>query len=134
MTPTHVPGRSDAGAHPEDPGRRRVRPTVLAAGPGLTSMLVIVVSSLVLAERLPARVPSRWGLDGVVETLPLWGLTALLLVAMGLFSEPWLPFAGLMLTFICAMLVSGAGFFTGIIVAAFAAWAGRLVRSTCTNS
>jgi hypothetical protein len=79
MTPRPLPGRADERARaPEHPSRQRMRPTVLAAGPGLASLLVIVVSSLVLADRLPTRVPSRWGSDGVVETLPLWGLTALL--------------------------------------------------------
>lgn len=59
---------------------------------------------------------------GLARHLLVWGLTAALLMSMGLFSEPWLPFAGLMLTLVCAMLVSGSGFVTGVIVAAFAAW------------
>jgi signal transduction histidine kinase/CheY-like chemotaxis protein len=51
-----------------------------------------------------------------------WSLAAGLLVTMWLFPAPWIPFLGLMPTFIGAMLVAGGGFVTGGAVAALAAW------------
>jgi signal transduction histidine kinase/CheY-like chemotaxis protein len=52
--------------------------------------------------------------------LLVWGLTAGLLVAMWFSNEPWLPFLGLMLTSISAMLISGGEFMTTAMVAALA--------------
>ena len=57
--------------------------------------------------------------------LLVWGLTAGLLAAIALLSEPWLPFLGLMLTFVSAMLVSGGGFASAGAVAALAAGLAR---------
>jgi len=54
--------------------------------------------------------------------LLIWGLVAVLLAAMWLFADPWIPFVGLMLPFISTMLVSGAEFVTIGAVAALAAW------------
>jgi signal transduction histidine kinase/CheY-like chemotaxis protein len=54
--------------------------------------------------------------------LLVWGLTAMLLAAMALLSEPWLPFLGPLLTFVAAMLVSGGGFWTASAVAALTLW------------
>ena len=53
--------------------------------------------------------------------LLLWGLTAGLLAAMWLFPEPWLPFLGLMLTFVGALLASGGGWLTAGAVGLLAA-------------
>ncbi len=52
----------------------------------------------------------------------VWGLTATLLAAMALFTEPWLPFLGPILIFIAAMLVRGGGFWTAAMVAALTLW------------
>ncbi|HDQ73612.1 MAG TPA: response regulator [Chloroflexi bacterium] len=70
-----------------------------------------------------------WCLHVLIQTRPalarhlmVWGLTGGLLAAMALFPEPWLPFLGLMLVFVSAMLVSGGGFATAGAVVAIAAW------------
>jgi signal transduction histidine kinase/CheY-like chemotaxis protein len=54
--------------------------------------------------------------------LLVWGLIGLLLAAMWLFSEPWLPFLGLLSAFVGAMLVSGSELASAGIVAALAVW------------
>ncbi len=54
--------------------------------------------------------------------LLVWGLTAGLLVAMWLSWDPWLPFLGLMLTLIGAVLVSGGGLLSAGAVAVLSAW------------
>ena len=70
-------GAVDERGHPRDDRRRR---ELALALPGVVAAVAVVVSSLLLADRVPATVPSRWGADGlVVDTLPLWGLT----LAMG---------------------------------------------------
>jgi signal transduction histidine kinase/CheY-like chemotaxis protein len=58
----------------------------------------------------------------VARHLLAWGLVAVMLTAMGTFAIPWLPFAGLALIFMNAMLVAGGGFATAGIVAALAIW------------
>jgi signal transduction histidine kinase/DNA-binding response OmpR family regulator len=57
--------------------------------------------------------------------LLVWGLTAGLLTAMWQFPDPWLPFLGLPLTFIGAVLVPGGEFATASAIAALAAWLAR---------
>lgn len=59
-----------------------------------------------------------WGVHKLVDVCPavarhllVWSLTAGLLAAIWLFPAPWLPFLGLPLTFVSAMLVSGGGHF-----------------------
>lgn len=58
------------------------RPSLLpaiVAGVTMTSVLVIVVASLLVAGDVPDAIATRWGPDGQpVDTLPLWGLTLLL--------------------------------------------------------
>jgi len=54
--------------------------------------------------------------------LLVWGLTATLLIALGVFSEPWLPFLGLILTFIGSVLLWGSGFVVAGLTAALATW------------
>jgi signal transduction histidine kinase/CheY-like chemotaxis protein len=54
--------------------------------------------------------------------LLIWGLTAGLIAMMWLFSNPWLPFLGLLLTFTGAMLVSGGGVATVAAIAGVATW------------
>ncbi len=54
--------------------------------------------------------------------LLIWGLTVALMVMMGLFSEPWLPFLGLLLIFIGAMLLSGGGITTAALIGGTAIW------------
>lgn len=58
--------------------------------------------------------------------LLVWSLTTVLLASMWLFSAPWLPFLGLALMFVGAMLIWGGALTTGGVVAILAAW---LVRS-----
>jgi signal transduction histidine kinase/DNA-binding response OmpR family regulator len=54
--------------------------------------------------------------------LLVWGLVAVMLAAMWTFTIPWLPFAGLTLVFVSAMLVAGSEFVTMGAVAALATW------------
>ena len=54
--------------------------------------------------------------------LLVWGATATLAAAMAILPAPWLPFTELMLSFISALLVSGGGFITTILVGGLAAW------------
>ena len=58
----------------------------------------------------------------LARRLLVCGLTAALLAAMALFTDPWLPFLGLVLAFVSAMLALGSGFLTAGAVAAQAAW------------
>ncbi len=52
----------------------------------------------------------------------VWGLTGGLLVAMGLLADPWVPFLGLLLAFIGAMLFWGGAVITAGLIAAVAVW------------
>ena len=70
------------------------------------------VTVLALADTRPK--PAR--------QLLVWGLTANLLLGMGLFEEPWLPFIGLLLIFIDTMLLSGSELATAGIILTLAAW------------
>jgi signal transduction histidine kinase/CheY-like chemotaxis protein len=92
----------------------------------LTHGSVISVAVVPLATLL---VGLGWGVLILVNTRPalarhlmVWGLTVGLVVAMWLSYEPWLPFLGLMLIFVSAMLVSGGEFAVGGVVAALAGW------------
>jgi signal transduction histidine kinase/CheY-like chemotaxis protein len=51
-----------------------------------------------------------------------WGLTASLVAAMGLFNDLWLPFLGLSLIFVGALLVSGGELATAGIIGLAATW------------
>ncbi len=51
-----------------------------------------------------------------------WGLTASLVAAMALLNNLWLPFLGLSLIFVGAILVSGGGLATAGIIGLAAAW------------
>ena len=61
----------------------------------------------------------------VARHLLVWGLTGGLLAAMGLFHAPWLPFLGLPLAFVGAMLVAGGEFATVGPIVALGVWLGR---------
>jgi len=81
---------------------------------------------------LAALIGIGWGVRKLVNVRPalarhllVWSLTAGLLAAMWLFSDPWLPFLGLPLTFVSALLVSGGQFATAGATAALAAWLAR---------
>lgn len=70
-----------------------------------------------------------WSVQGLVGAHPVlarhllaWSLTLGLLAAMWLSPHPWLPFVGLMLLFINAMLISGGEFATAGVVAALTMW------------
>jgi len=51
-----------------------------------------------------------------------WGLTTGLVAAMGMFSDPWLPFLGLLLTFVGAVLLLGGELATAGVIAVAAMW------------
>lgn len=51
-----------------------------------------------------------------------WGLTAVLLAAMWANPAPWLPFAGLTLVFVNAMILSGGELVTAGLIGSVAAW------------
>jgi signal transduction histidine kinase/CheY-like chemotaxis protein len=91
--------------------------------PGLGSPFVAIVPVTALL------VGVGWSVRALVEKRPalgrhvlVWSLTTGLLVAMWVFPATWLPFLGLMLTFVGAMLVSGGGFVTAGVIAAPAIW------------
>jgi signal transduction histidine kinase len=52
----------------------------------------------------------------------VWGANGVLLAAMWLFAEPWLPFAGLLLVFVNALLISGSELASAGLIAALATW------------
>ncbi len=54
--------------------------------------------------------------------LMVWGLTAVLLYTMFYFPAPWLPFGGVLLIFVQAMLVQGSEFITGTMLAGTAVY------------
>ncbi|MCP4541768.1 MAG: response regulator [Chloroflexi bacterium] len=54
--------------------------------------------------------------------LTVWGLTAGLVAAMKLFPVSWLPFLGLMLVFVGAMMLRGGGFVVAGMVTVAAIW------------
>lgn len=58
----------------------------------------------------------------LAQHVMVWGLTASLLIAMGLFTTPWLPFFSLLLVFISAMLISGSEWVVAGLIALIAAW------------
>lgn len=51
----------------------------------------------------------------------IWGLTAILFAAMLLLDTPWLPFLGIPIALLSAMLFAGGGLVTGMALALFAA-------------
>ncbi|MBP6470878.1 MAG: response regulator [Chloroflexi bacterium] len=57
---------------------------------------------------------ARWAL--------VWGATAVLLLAMWLFSMPWIPYTGLLLVFGNSLLVRNSEFGTAVAVGALAAY------------
>jgi signal transduction histidine kinase/CheY-like chemotaxis protein len=52
----------------------------------------------------------------------VWGLNAALLISMLLFSGPWLPFFGLLLILVGALLISGSELATAGLVAGLSGW------------
>ena len=56
--------------------------------------------------------------------LLVWGPTLLLLVAIDLFPQPWLPFLALLPIFVNAVLISGSELVTAGVVVALATWLG----------
>ncbi len=70
-----------------------------------------------------------WGVRGLANErltlarhLLVWSLTAIIVIGMEIFSEPWLPFLGLILIFISGMLIQNAEFATAGIIAAAVFW------------
>ncbi|OIO88095.1 MAG: hypothetical protein AUK03_16900 [Anaerolineae bacterium CG2_30_64_16] len=103
----------------------------LLLGGSLTMWAFLPLYSLSLsAFILPALLV---GLGGAVRKLNqkrpllarhllLWGLTAALLAAMWTFSAAWIPFLGVTLLFLAAMLVWGGALATGGLVAVLTTW------------
>ena len=88
----------------------------------LPSMLIAAVPAMALIG-LGGSVRALVGVrPAMARHLLIWGLTAALLVAMWLSNASWLPFLGLMLAFISALLVSGGEFATAGMVALLATW------------
>jgi len=56
--------------------------------------------------------------------LLVWGPTVVLLVAIDIFPQPWLPFLALLPVFVNAVLISGSELVTAGLVLALAAWQG----------
>jgi len=54
--------------------------------------------------------------------LLVWGLLALLLCAMVLFAEPWIPFLAPVVIIVSAMLIERSGFICAVLVGAGGAW------------
>lgn len=102
---------------------------VSISGPVLTLVLVVRRFPMALAGLLAVLLGMGISVRVLAKTRPtlarhllVWGLTVALLAGMGLFAEPWLPFLGLMLMFVGAMLVSGGEFVTAGAIAVLAAW------------
>jgi signal transduction histidine kinase/CheY-like chemotaxis protein len=75
---------------------------------GLLAVLMVIgwVVHLVLGTR-PA----------LARNLLVWALTAVLLAAMVLLADPWLPFLGLALPFVTSLLMAGGGFVSAAVIA-----------------
>ncbi len=58
----------------------------------------------------------------LAQHLLVWSLSAGLLAAMWLFGSPWVPFLGLPLVFVSAMLIPGGELITTGIIAAMTTW------------
>ena len=74
---------------------------------------LMLSSGVALLMRVHPRLARHW---------MAWGLTAALLAAMCANPAPWLPFAGLTLVFVNAMIVSGGELVTAGLIGAAAAW------------
>ena len=79
-----------------------------------SSVLLLAVS---LGARDLARRQSPWG-----RRLLVWGLTALLLVAMWHFWPSWLPLIGVLVVFVATPLMAGGSAMVAVPVIAVAAW------------
>jgi signal transduction histidine kinase/CheY-like chemotaxis protein len=51
----------------------------------------------------------------------VWGTIALLLMAMLMFADPWLPYLGVLCVFVSATLIRNGGLFTALLIAVLAA-------------
>jgi len=87
------------------------------AFPLLASGLWATVLGLSLGARLGAGKHPMLARHALV-----WGCTAVLLLAMGLFAHPWLPILGVLLAFVAALLVRGGEFVTSTAIAVTMAW------------
>lgn len=79
--------------------------------------LGLATAALGLGARELARRRPAWS-----RHLLVWGLTALVLLGMWNYTSSWLPFAGLLLVIVGAMLVEGGGVLAAAAVALLAAW------------
>jgi signal transduction histidine kinase/CheY-like chemotaxis protein len=104
---------------------------LLVAGSGLLAWLTLVERPFPIISfgLLVVLFGIGWSVQALVHLHPtlarhllVWGVTGGLLAAMWLFPAPWLPFLGLMLAFVSAMLVSNGGLATAGTIAASAVW------------
>ncbi|MEW5958453.1 MAG: HAMP domain-containing sensor histidine kinase, partial [Chloroflexota bacterium] len=106
------------------------------------AMLLIVASGLAMWQGLPQGFFSitafvlfsvllglGLGVQALISHHPtlaryllVWGLNAGLIVAIGFFTASYLPFLGLLLIFLSALLISGSELATAAIILAEAAW------------
>ncbi len=108
------------------------RLALLVIGASSLAMIVLLLQepfSLVGFGLLAALFGLGWIIQAQVKVHPTlarhlltWGLTASLVTAMGLFNNLWLPFLGLSLIFVGAILVSGGELATAGIIGLAAAW------------
>lgn len=89
----------------------------LRQGPFL--MVPFILFSLLFGLGLGARALVKL-YPTLARHLFVWGLTIGLLVSMQSFSNSWLPFLGLLLTFVSAMLVRGSELVTAAVIATLA--------------
>jgi signal transduction histidine kinase/CheY-like chemotaxis protein len=135
-------GRVDQGQPEADGGFSGLRGELV----GQMTLLLIVASSVLIWLNLV-----RWpfplvdvGLEGALLGIGLgtralaggsprlarhvlsWGLAGALLVAMGAFPDPWIPFLALPLVLVDTVLLSKGGFAAAGLVAAWAIWLTRV--------
>jgi len=90
--------------------------------PGTSFRIVLFILPLAMAGLGTVVYLLVDGYPRVARHLLVWSLTAALLLAMGLFAEPWVPFLGLIAMFISAMVVPDGALVTAGAVAGLALW------------
>ncbi|MCL5995848.1 MAG: hybrid sensor histidine kinase/response regulator [Chloroflexi bacterium] len=92
---------------------------LLPAYPFPPSLLLLAPSPLVLGllvRRLNARHPHT------ARRVLTWGMTVILVVAIWLFPDSWLPFLGLLVIFMSALLAPGSEIVTAAAIAGVTIW------------
>ena len=92
---------------------------VLPLEPFPAGEFTLLAACVVLGVGIRRLLPLRLAL---ARHLLIWGYTVAVFMALWLFTDPWLPFLGLVLIFAGAVLVPGSQLVTAAVIAAGAAW------------